>query len=363
MTIPTHDMEGGDRCPSGFTLDQIHLNELPANEVAHVDAHVKACAHCTHELQVRSAGFAAFEGLDSLGCEARLAEQLAGVTFPAALAAARVSDVGDCPSALTLEKRHLGDLADEAAAELDTHLVGCTACQETVAAFTATDGLPYDEEGVTGALHVALAGHEMPEKLRVSVMASEVESTAQQPGLLSKMLAFLRIPESFAPALSFGVLALAAVGVLAVVDSDRPEIGKGLQVKGALALQVYRKTPGGSEELLSGAAVRPGDHLRFALRAPHGAHVLLVGSDLRGFYPLYPADARTSVPFKSQGRFKLPGAVQLDDQPGSEWFHAVACKQSFGLGDIKAGKAPGVLIIPEACLADSIRMEKKAPER
>jgi anti-sigma factor RsiW len=362
MTIPTQNMADRERCPSGFALDQLHLGELPDDDASEVQAHVGACGDCTEELAIRASGFAAFEGLDSAASEVRLMDALAGVAFPETLIVPSSVQADECPSVLTLEKGTLGELDPAAQGRVDTHLTHCTACQEQMHALSASTKVPYNEEAVTGALHRALAGHEMPETLRKAGMDSDVDGVSDAPGLIERILAFLRIRESFAPALAFGAMALVAVGVLSALDLSDKGVGQGLQVKGALALQVYRKAPAGSVELLSGSAITSDDRLRFALRAPQHAQVLVVGRDLRGFYPLYPATGRQSVPFKREGRLELPGAVQLDDQPGDEWFFAVACQRVFGLADIKDGGAPGTLTIPEGCRSDSFRMEKKPPE-
>lgn len=122
----------------------------------------------------------------------------------------------------------------------------------------------------------------------------------------------------------FAPLALVTAVAVAVVFVPRDE-DPTLRMKGAAALHVYVDREGTAVELTSGQAVQPGQALRFTIDLEQTAWVTIVGVEASGtLYRVFPRDSAAAQ--LAAGRQQaLPGAVALDEAPGSETLHLVTC--------------------------------------
>ncbi len=136
-------------------------------------------------------------------------------------------------------------------------------------------------------------------------------------------------------------LALSAfVAVVLLKPPPEPDVG----LKGDLALAVYRQTAAGSERLESGAEVKPGDKLRFEVRAQDPGHVAILSRDGAGHVTVYyPYAATRSAPYRPEEPL-LPGAIALDDTLGAEDVWALYGREPFELAPaiqrLEQGSAP-----------------------
>ena len=129
------------------------------------------------------------------------------------------------------------------------------------------------------------------------------------------------------PLLAAGAVGAAAVLLFVVPDDPRPV--DTVRAKGALRLQVLRKTPTGAELVLSGDPFAPGDVLQFRVDLPAAGRVTVVGVESSGaLYTAWPPPgAAPATRFDTGDDIDLPGAVALDDQPGTERLYLVLCPE------------------------------------
>jgi hypothetical protein len=116
--------------------------------------------------------------------------------------------------------------------------------------------------------------------------------------------------------------AAAGLALLAVLPQREPELG----VKGGVALRIFARRSGQTFQVRDGAALLPGDVLRFELASAE-QRCAVASVDGRGaanvYYPstllstLAPAAAATAA------AVVLPGAIELDDAAGPERVFAV----------------------------------------
>jgi hypothetical protein len=119
-------------------------------------------------------------------------------------------------------------------------------------------------------------------------------------------------------------LAATACGVLLLA---RAQPSDGLRAKGSLGLEVWvaRHGSGAAESLLPGAAVSPGDALRFRASTPADGHVAVASIDAAGAVSLYVPAAAGRLPAIRRGATLLDGAVELDQTLGRERLVALIC--------------------------------------
>jgi hypothetical protein len=121
------------------------------------------------------------------------------------------------------------------------------------------------------------------------------------------------------PALTATVVA--AVLLVAHLDPDAGNRGSYVGTKGAPSVEIICRRGAETASLAPGAAVAPGDELRFRpLASPPDARYLMIGSvDGSGrFAPFYPARADgESVALPPAGA-PLPGGIRIDATPGPE---------------------------------------------
>jgi anti-sigma factor RsiW len=170
-------------------------------------------------------------------------------------------------------------------------------------------------------------------------------------------------------------LALAATLVLALAlrtlapqppsspSSASPASGEeeGERTKGLRpALQLFRKTPSGSETLGDGDRARQGDVIRVGYRAFGRRYGVIVSLDGRGAVTRHlPEQGRLAAALDGGEVVLLPHAYELDDAPAWERFYFVTADEPFEVAAVEdaarralsdhaaaAAPAPGALPLP-----------------
>jgi hypothetical protein len=141
-----------------------------------------------------------------------------------------------------------------------------------------------------------------------------------------------------AAGLTLGLAAAAALALAVRTRDVTPDGGTGTRTKGgAFALDlVVRREGGAVEPVLPQVPLRPGDAIRFRVRAPGPGYLAVVGLDgggnVTGYVPRAGEAAPAAAPDESAvagagaGRL-LDGSVVLDDVPGDEQVIAVLCER------------------------------------
>lgn len=162
--------------------------------------------------------------------------------------------------------------------------------------------------------------------------------------------------------LTWGIgLAATAAAVFLLVRPPAPD-GDRIIAKGqAIHLDVFRgSAAGGSEPLISGATVAPGEVLRFRARGAETGHALVIGVPEKGeTFAFAPVGATGSMPWADldvQGLF--PHAARLDDSRGVEWAHLVWCPTPFTL-DAVTIEAPDRMAVPTDCRHTAFELIKR----
>lgn len=148
---------------------------------------------------------------------------------------------------------------------------------------------------------------------------------------------------------SAGLAAVAAVAAVALVwFAGRAITAPGIAprapmiaAKGDPALHVMARQHTGGEdhvfEVQDGAALRPGDAIRFAIDAD-GGYLLVVSVDGAGQLSVYhPYGGDRSAPLDAPGhRAVLDGSIVLDDAPGPERIWAVISDRPIAVAELRA---------------------------
>jgi len=119
----------------------------------------------------------------------------------------------------------------------------------------------------------------------------------------------------------FGGFTLAAAAACGVLLLARPRPADGdLHAKGSLALEVWvaRHGGGAAESLMPGAAVSPGDALRFRATTRADGNVAIASVDGAGAVTMYVPSAAGKLPAVRRGTTLLDGAIELDGTLGRE---------------------------------------------
>ena len=235
-----------------------------------------------------------------------------------------------CPSDFTLDRLHAGELAKEEAQRLEQHVSGCTDCTarlaERRAGFDAVDGV--DPRAMLARIR---AGLDRP------------------PPLHHRLLRY------FAPLVA---VATAAVVVVLVLPGDET----GTRMKGTATLHVFRLTGDHAEEVVSGGTFAAGDRLRFAVDLPDPGQVRVLGVESSGaLYTAWPLGSEQQTHLSAGNAIELPGAVELDAQPGRETLYLVHCPAESApprCDSTGPGTAPSC---PKGCVATPFIMNKQGP--
>lgn len=166
----------------------------------------------------------------------------------------------------------------------------------------------------------------------------------------------------------FPVLA-ATVPVLALVLVLGPRLvqdGPGVLTKGDGFRVVSSRAGSQPAPLAQDSAVKAGDRLRFSYESDTPGHLLVLELDGRGNASVFhPFNGQTSAPLAAKQRDFLPGSVELDDAPGTEWLFAVFSSQPLQAAPLlaqlreQAGRAEPKLTC-EGCSVSALRL-RKAP--
>lgn len=231
-----------------------------------------------------------------------------------------------CPSDLVLDRLSAGELPGDQEQRTRAHVATCEHCTARMKE-TRFDAFPEVDAGAL--LERIRKGAATPEDPKAPKDASDGLPT---PITAHRRFRFLRAP-------AVATLALAACLALFFVmrpasdgtgETDGPDV---IRLKGGRVLHVYRMTETGSEEILSGTRLAPGERIRFVVDLPSEGRVLIVGREQSGAlytaWPLGPADAGQMQRPAGPGQ-ALPGAVALDDKPGKETLFLVHCPTATG---------------------------------
>jgi hypothetical protein len=204
----------------------------------------------------------------------------------------------DCLSDFALDRLKTGDLEQPAdRARMSLHLADCEPCRARLAEIAAVVAPAFDFSGVK------------PEKPRRSW----------------RLHAWWLTP-------------LAAAAIVLLLPWRSPGVrGKG----GGWQLGVVAQYPNGRVSGVSpGAALSPGDQLRFEVGAPTEAFVSVISLDATGAVtPFVPATG-TAIAVRAGQRRLLDGAVRLDDSLGPERLMLLACPRPVPIASVvAAGRA------------------------
>lgn len=260
-----------------------------------------------------------------------------------------------CPSELTLDQWHLGELAPARAASIESHFEGCADCRERrdtiVAGFSA---LPVD--GAALFARIQAAGPKKPVRELFDRVISGATDVAGDAPVRADVGRFVPRPREarlverlrdFVTSWRTPVL-LAAAATIAFAFVPAEDT---LRTKGSgVALRVFRERAGAVEEQLSGAKFAPHDRLRFEVAAPSDAQIMIVGVEESGdVFTYYPSDADRSAAIHRADDGALDGAIELDDYAGREWLHLVSCPSSFSRDDLTLSPGPRGVDAPKGC--------------
>lgn len=253
----------------------------------------------------------------------------------------RVRPAPDPPD-LILEQLRLGELDEPRAAALRRRL------DDDPAIASRLSDLARSDEAIRHAHPAAGMARRMVE--------------AAGPTSLASRLATLTVPAAAVAA----VVASLWVGLPARAPSAAPRDGwspTGARVKGAAAvLEVFRRTPAGSERLADGAATRAGDTLRLGYRLARPAFGVIVSVDGRGVVTRHhPVDGARAVALTAGEMVLLDRAFELDDAPRFEQFHLVTGATPFEITPVVEAVAAGTVGRLPATLADAIVSVAKEP--
>ncbi len=194
------------------------------------------------------------------------------------------------------------------------------------------------EKYVAGALtgdalaRVERAVAESPsEKARVDALRADSAAflISHPPGPLSSRLEHPKRRWRFW--LPLAAVATVALGVF--VLREPPEDDS--TVKGSLVFSAFRQRENAAAEALaSGAIVKPGDRIRFSVRAPTDGFVAVLSRDGAGHASVYyPFSASQAAPHGPKDPL-LPGAIMLDEALGTERLWALFSARAFELGPL-----------------------------
>ncbi|MBE2249048.1 MAG: DUF4384 domain-containing protein [Myxococcus sp.] len=172
------------------------------------------------------------------------------------------------------------------------------------------------------------------------------------PGKIASRLATPRRPRWlwWVPVVA---VASAALGVFIVQREAEAEAEA--TVKGSLVFTAFRQREGGAAEALKpGAVVRPGDRVRFSVRAPGAGFVAVLSRDGAGHASVYYPFAASQPAAHDGNEALLPDAIRLDDVLGAERVWALFSARPFELSpllrQLERGETPSATGLSTASL-------------
>ncbi|MCC6622218.1 MAG: hypothetical protein IT385_13220 [Deltaproteobacteria bacterium] len=247
---------------------------------------------------------------------------------------------GDAPSELQLDRYVAGELAPD---DRDKVEAWAAASPENAARLTARKAFPHAPD------HERLFA-------RIEARLDAPAAAPARPGLGERARAWWR--RLLGPG-ALSIVVAAAVVLLVVRPWQGDDV---IRPKGSFAFVVHKKTPTGSEVLVSGSEARDGDELRFEIDLKEAGFVLVLDQDPQGqLFTAWPepADAAQRIAARrvEPGARALDGAVALDGTLGDEWLHAVVCTTMHTSGDVTIA-GPGRLTLPNDCVSQAVHLKK-----
>jgi hypothetical protein len=208
-----------------------------------------------------------------------------------------------CPSEVMLHRLRAGELTGEQAQATQRHVGGCEDCKARLE-------------------RLAAGFAAFPEADPIRMMAAIRRGVdAQPPRLAARWRLWLR--SALVP---LAAVAAALILVVALRPGDSPH-PPGLRAKGGPLLHVFRLKDGAAVEALSGERFTPGESLQLTVDVPADSLVRVIGIEAGGtLYPIWPqGGGEAFAPMKAGSGQRIPGALTLDETPGPEHFHVIAC--------------------------------------
>jgi hypothetical protein len=212
---------------------------------------------------------------------------------------------------LVLERYRLGEMTPDEAAAFERRVHGGDELQQRLQALEASD-------------------EEIRRRHPAAVLAANVRRRIEAratdaPRMAGAGVFGLRWRTAAALAGVLVLLVLAGPPLLGPGDESTEGI-KGLEP----ALLLFRKTPGGSEELRDGATARAGDLIRIGYRAAGQSWGVILSIDGRGVVTQHlPRDGARAARLSTESQALLDFAYELDDAPQWERFYFVAGSAPF----------------------------------
>lgn len=239
----------------------------------------------------------------------------------------------ECPPAAVLEALSVGEPVPDATR---AHVKGCAACGAQLEVLTA---------GREAFLKARPADRFLRQLERREATAARTPAPWRR---------FLPLLVTVVPAL----VLVFAVGPWLMKDDT------GVTWKGE-PFRVVAARPGTEAvQLTADSAVKAGDRLRFGYEAPEAGHLLVLELDGRGGASVFhPFNGTASAPLAALQRDFLPGSVELDDAPGTEWLFAVFSPRPLQAAPLlaqlreQAGRAEPTLTC-DGCRVSSLRLRK-----
>jgi hypothetical protein len=174
----------------------------------------------------------------------------------------------------------------------------------------------------------------LAERVRLRLAAPAPKGPHPRPAFARRWAA----PLAAAAAIVLLVLAPRLVGPPSGQPAVRPPVAadSGDRIKGLKpALQLFRKTPDGSETLADGDLVRAGELIRVGYRAAGRRFGAIVSIDGRGSVTVHvPVHGDQAAALASGDTVLLDHAYQLDDAPRFERFHFVTAQAPFAVATV-----------------------------
>lgn len=143
-------------------------------------------------------------------------------------------------------------------------------------------------------------------------------------------------------------------------NRDIQSPGSEVRIKGEPALQIYRKTPDGSERLSEGALVRERDVILIRYQPAGRPYGAIVSIDGRGVVTRHlPAEGDQAAELPNEGTASVEFAYELDDAPRGERFYFITSDVPFDLEPILAGARAMKASVVEHGLPDRLDLDER----
>lgn len=218
---------------------------------------------------------------------------------------------------IVLEQYRLGELSRPAMAEVRKRLAEDTESRVRLAFLEESD------REILGQYHPKLMARAI--STRLESKGTNATRNPKSPQVLKWSLGI---------AAAFLVLILFAPSVFTPWEGDQPLPME--RLKGEEAhLNLYRKTPNGSDQLEDLAIVFEGDVLRIGYQARGRSYGVILSVDGRGKVTQHlPSHGSRSAPLSKDGEVLLDFALELDDAPRWERFFFVTSEKPFDLAAV-----------------------------